>query len=130
MDFKTAVMTCLKLKYMDFSGRAQRSEYWFYCLFAFIVGIVGSVIDGVLGTFFVGLIFNLALLLPGLGVSVRRLHDLEKSGWWLLIALIPVIGGLLLLYWFIQRGTVGPNQIGDDPLEQTAPPANSFTLKK
>ncbi|GHU04863.1 membrane protein [Alphaproteobacteria bacterium] len=130
MDFKTAVMTCLKLKYMDFNGRAQRSEYWFYSLFAVIVSVVTSGIDAALGTFFVNLIASLALLLPGLGVSVRRLHDLEKSGWWLLIALIPVIGALLLLYWCIQRGTVGPNRFGDDPLEQTAPPVNSFTLKK
>lgn len=124
MDFKTAVTTCLKLKYMDFTGRAARSEYWYYTLFAVIVGIVASIIDAALGfqVGIVGLILNVALLLPGLGVGVRRLHDGNRSGWWLLVALVPVVGAFLLIYWFVQRGTVGANNFGPDPLEDLAAP--------
>lgn len=124
MDFKTAVTTCLKLKYMDFTGRAARSEYWYYTLFAVIVGVVASIIDTALGfqVGVVGLILNVALLLPGLGVGVRRLHDGNRSGWWLLVALVPVVGAFLLIYWFVQRGTVGANNFGPDPLEDLATP--------
>lgn len=130
MDFKTAVTTCLKLKYMDFTGRAVRSEYWYYTLFAVIVGIVAGIIDTALGlrlgeagtVGIIGTVLNVAMLLPGLGVSVRRLHDGNRSGWWLLVAFVPIVGAFLLIYWFVQRGTVGSNNFGPDPLEDLAKP--------
>ena len=88
MDFMTAVRTCLS-KYVDFSGRARRSEFWYFVLFTFLVGIVASILDGVLGTDYDdrggGLSVRspaLALLLPWLAVGVRRLHDTGRSGWW------------------------------------------------
>ncbi len=109
-------------KYATFSGRARRSEYWWWVLFQAVAGVViGLVAMGMgLGRDFgsdpLSLIWSLANLLPGIAVSVRRLHDLDKSGWWLLIALIPLIGAIVLIVWFCSRGTVGPNQHGIDPV--------------
>ena len=119
MDFKTAVTTCIKDKYMDFHGRAARSEYWYFMLGYIIVYLVLSIVGGLISqTVSMALvsIFGLAVLLPSFGVSIRRLHDLNRSGWWLLIALIPLIGSLILLYFLVQKGTDGPNQYGADPL--------------
>ncbi len=106
--------------YVTFSGRAARWEYWWWALFVVLGSIVTALIDiMVLGAEtqgVVNLLFNLAVLLPGLAVAVRRLHDIDRSGWWLLIVLIPLVGILLLLVWFIQSGTAGPNRFGADPL--------------
>jgi uncharacterized membrane protein YhaH (DUF805 family) len=113
MDFATAVKTVLMQKYANFSGRAMRSEYWWYVLFVIIVAVVLAIIDSViLGASVLGSIWSLATLLPSLGVAVRRLHDLDKSGWWLLLGFIPLIGALVLLYWFCQPGTPGDNRFG------------------
>jgi uncharacterized membrane protein YhaH (DUF805 family) len=112
MDFATAVKTVLMQKYANFSGRAIRSEYWWWVLFAIIASIVLGVVDYILGVQLLGSIFSLATLIPGIAVGVRRLHDLDKSGWWLLIAFIPLIGFILLIYWFAQPGTPGPNRFG------------------
>jgi uncharacterized membrane protein YhaH (DUF805 family) len=112
MDFVTAVKTVLVQKYANFSGRAMRSEYWWYTLFAIVASLVLYFLDMMMGTQLLQPIFALATLLPGIGVCVRRLHDLDKSGWWILIAFIPLIGALVLLYWFCQPGTPGANQFG------------------
>ena len=111
-------------KYVTFGGRARRAEYWWFALGYFVVLLVAMAIDGVLGTrgaYGVGGVFYgivvLAALLPSLAVGFRRLHDLDKSAWWLLIGLVPLIGGIVLLVWFCSRGTVGPNQFGPDPLD-------------
>lgn len=119
MDFKTAVVTCLKDKYMDFNGRAPRSEYWYFGLAYTIVYIMVSIVGGLISqmaSIVLTSLMCLGVLLPALAVGVRRLHDVNKSGWWLLIALIPLIGSLILLYFFVQKGTDGPNQYGADPL--------------
>lgn len=132
MTFQEAVKTCLS-KYVTFSGRASRSEFWFFWLFSVAVMIVAMILDGILGTGFktvnpltgieqsagygyVYLIAALGLLLPSLAVGIRRLHDTNRSGWWYLIALIPLIGGIVLLVWFATKGTTGENQYGPDPL--------------
>lgn len=106
MDFKTAIITCLT-KYVDFDGRASRSEFWWFFLFQFLVVVILSVLLSILGT-----IASLALLLPGLGASVRRLHDIGKSGWWILIGLIPLIGWLIALYWAVQPSQPESNNWG------------------
>lgn len=113
MNFMTAVKTCLVEKYITVSGRAARSEYWWFVLFVFAVGLVLQLIGGdVLSG-----IFGLAVLLPGIAVAVRRLHDLDRTGWWNLLVLIPLIGALVLIFFFfIHRGTAGPNRFGPDPL--------------
>jgi uncharacterized membrane protein YhaH (DUF805 family) len=113
MDFMTAVKTVLTENYVNFRGRASRSEFWWFALFVFVVSIVLQVILGEI----VGAIFSLAVLLPSIAVAVRRLHDVDRSGWWYLLALIPLIGFLILLFaFFIHRGTVGANRFGPDPL--------------
>ncbi|CAN7577095.1 DUF805 domain-containing protein [Rhizobium sp. LjRoot254] len=111
MDFATAVKTVLVQKYAKFDGRAMRSEFWWWTLFSFIVSIVLYLIDMMLGTQLLQPIWVLATLLPAIGVGVRRLHDIDKSGWWLLIA-ITIIGAFVLLYWYCQPGTPGDNQFG------------------
>jgi uncharacterized membrane protein YhaH (DUF805 family) len=124
MDFVTAVKTCLG-KYATFQGRAARSEYWYFTLFMFILNLISGVIAGAsLGVLAVlPMVLMIALFLPSLAVSVRRLHDLDKSGWWVLIILIPVIGFLILLWWACQRGTEGQNMYGGDPLWTALIPA-------
>jgi uncharacterized membrane protein YhaH (DUF805 family) len=140
MSFQDAVRTCLQQKYAAFSGRARRSEYWYFVLFTIIVSIVASIIDSILGTRntagatgLVGAIASLALLLPGIGVGIRRLHDTGRSGWWLLIGLIPIVGAIVLIVFFVQDSQPD-NQYGANPkgygsgetYGQVAPPAPQF----
>ena len=116
MDFMTAVRSCLS-KYVTFSGRAQRSEFWWFYLFNIIGSVVTNIIDtSIIGMPATSILWMLGLLLPGISVSVRRMHDLDKSGWWIFIVLIPIVGIILYIYWFVQRGTVGSNRFGPDPL--------------
>ncbi|TKD18060.1 DUF805 domain-containing protein [Rhodobacter capsulatus] len=131
MNLPTAVRTCFS-KYVTFSGRASRPEYWWFVLFTLICFVVLSVIE----TRFLGYgtvsrgegswawqsnggplsgLFALGIFLPTLAVAVRRLHDSGKSGWWLLIQLVPLIGALVLLYHFVQPSQVGPNRFGAAP---------------
>lgn len=112
--------------YVKFDGRASRSAYWWWALFVFIVGIVANVLDGVFGLQqfreFNGQMYaaggvisgiaTLALLLPNLSVTIRRLHDTDRSGWWWFIVIIPVVGWIIYLYFMIARGTPGPNRFG------------------
>lgn len=129
MSFAEAIRSVLS-KYATFSGRAMRSEYWWWALFALLVSIGASAIDefvfdigsrdGEPGLGLLSLLVSLALLIPNLAVAARRLHDIDRSGWWLLIGLVPILGILLLLWWFIQRGTEGPNRFGPPPLRQEA----------
>jgi len=114
-------------KYAVFSGRARRAEYWYFVLFNIIVAIVLSLIDTLLGTFDilrgVGLLsslYGLAVLIPTLAVTVRRLHDIDRSGWWIFINLIPLIGFIVLLVFAVTDGTPGSNRYGPNPKESTA----------
>jgi uncharacterized membrane protein YhaH (DUF805 family) len=118
MDFQTAVRTVLQQKYADFNGRASRSEYWWYVLAYAIAYVIVAIVGS-----FLPLLLALALIVPSIAVSIRRLHDVDKSGWWLLISLVPIVGFIVLLYFTVQRGTVGPNQYGEDPLPQALPAA-------
>jgi uncharacterized membrane protein YhaH (DUF805 family) len=120
MDFMTAIRTCLS-KFVDFSGRARRSEYWYFALFTFLVGIVTSILDAILGTDYdntsgglVNTLGSLVLFLPSLAVGVRRLHDTGRSGWWILIGLIPIIGWIVLIVWFC-TDSKPDNQYGPNP---------------
>jgi len=104
MSFQDAIKTCFN-KYVDFTGRARRSEFWYWVLFTFLVGIVASIIDAILGTRsssgtgLIGGLADLALLLPSLAVGARRLHDTGRSGWWLLLWFLCVIGWIILIVW-------------------------------
>jgi uncharacterized membrane protein YhaH (DUF805 family) len=126
MSFQDAIRTCLQ-KYVVFSGRARRSEYWWWVLFIVLASLAFGLIDSVLfnagdgGTGGpIGLVFSLATLLPSIAVGVRRLHDIDRTGWWMLIGFVPIIGFFVLLYFFVQKGTAGPNRFGADPVEGDA----------
>ncbi len=99
--------------YVNFSDRAARSEYWYWVLFVIIAEIVTSIIDyGVIGYNVTTALFGLAVILPGIAVSIRRLHDTDRSGWWVFLACIPLIGAIILIIWYCTAGTPGPNRFG------------------
>jgi uncharacterized membrane protein YhaH (DUF805 family) len=109
-------------KYADFSGRARRKEYWMFALFNMMFAIGAMIIDNIFGMTISGLaygpvyiIYAIALFLPSFAVFVRRLHDVGKSGWMILIALIPIIGAIWLLVLMVSDGKVGVNKYGPDP---------------
>ncbi len=109
-------------KYAVFSGRAQRAEYWYFILFYVLILIGLSMIDGTTGTFDpetgMGLLsglFSLATFIPSIAVGVRRLHDTGRSGWWLLISFIPLIGAIVLIIFFVQDSASGENAYGPNP---------------
>lgn len=113
-------------KYAVFVGRARRKEYWFFVLFNLIISIVLGIIDGVMlannagsGLGLLSSVYSLAVMIPGLAVGVRRLHDTDRSGWWLLIGLIPLIGAIVLIVFLAQDGHPGSNQYGNNPKEAT-----------
>lgn len=112
MGIVESISTCLK-KYVTFGGRASRSEYWFFFLFTLIISsIVTSMVEsGVLPTA-VYYAFSIALFLPGLAVTVRRLHDKGKSGFWIFIIVIPLIGAILLIIWLATKGDEETNKYG------------------
>jgi uncharacterized membrane protein YhaH (DUF805 family) len=134
MGFGEAIRSGFR-KYVDFSGRASRSEYWWWVVFAILVGVVAGVLDAVLfpgsrrsGAYggVLQAIAGLALLLPGLAVGVRRLHDTDRSGWWYLIIVIPLIGWIILIIFLASAGTSGVNRFGP-PLGGTrALPGSDF----
>ena len=103
-------------KYAEFSGRARRTEFWMFALFNVLIAIGLGVVDGVIGSpGILGMLYGLGVLIPGLAVSIRRLHDTNRSGWWLLIALVPLIGAIALLIFYVQEGDAGSNQFGSNP---------------
>lgn len=116
--FKAAVILGFK-KFITFSGRSARWEYWLFVLFNFVVGLVLGAISEELN-----LLYSLICLLPNLALGIRRLHDVNRSGWWTLIALTG-IGVFVLLYWAFLRGTEGPNRFGEDPLASGNMPAHA-----
>lgn len=110
--------------YANFSGRARRKEYWFFVLFNVIFAVAAMILDNVLGLAMrdVGygpfyLLYALATLIPGIAVSVRRLHDIGKSGWYFLLAFIPCVGGIILLVFALTPGDTYSNEYGADPKE-------------
>lgn len=124
MTFSQSIRTVFS-KYATFQGRAGRPEFWWWVLFVILVSLVTQFIDGFLigpllgfdafdsdGGQPLSLLVSLGFLLPNLAVSVRRLHDIDRSGWWLLIGLVPLIGVIVLIYWYVQPGSEGSNRFG------------------
>lgn len=142
MSFIESIKTVLS-KYAVFNGRARRSEYWWYTLAVAIVSTIlyiafivpgltaytaatmdaaatgSTTVPAMPGSLMAGYavlsLINLALLLPSLGVTVRRLHDTDRSGFWIFLGLVPVVGGIILIVWEATAGTPGPNRFGPDP---------------
>lgn len=124
MTFQESISTCLT-KYAEFTGRAPRSEYWWFVLGQFLIGFVAGFVAGMIGHILgmggtlaniVNIIVTLGLLLPGIAVAIRRLHDTGRSGWWYLLVFIPIIGWLALLFWFVQPSDEGSNEYGEAPI--------------
>ncbi len=111
MNFQTSVQTCFK-KYAEFNGRASRSEYWWFALALFIASIIISKLSVTLGS-----VFSLATILPSLAVGARRLHDTDRSGWWQLLGLIPIIGWIVLIVFYAQQGPASDNRFGAPPTD-------------
>lgn len=112
-------------KYAVFNGRAGRKEYWFFALFVFLIYLALGLIDKVIGITHkgegVGLLsglFTLAMFFPGIGVGIRRLHDTGRSGWWLLVALIPLVGTIFMLILMALKGNTGANAYGPEPSDE------------
>jgi len=113
-------------QYADFQGRARRKEYWMFVLFNLIFAFVAMYLDRIIGTTMVGLpygviyiLYALAVLIPSLAVGVRRLHDIGKSGWMLLVSLIPIIGVIWLIILLVTDSNPGENQYGANPKQIT-----------
>jgi uncharacterized membrane protein YhaH (DUF805 family) len=102
--------------YVNFSGRACRSEFWFWRLFYLLAAAGLGIIEGVVRIRAPVRLLELGMFLPSLAMSIRRLHDLDRSGWWYFLILIPIIGWIVLLIWYCTKGTEGPNRFGPDPL--------------
>ncbi len=130
MGFAEAVNSVLKENYSNFDGRARRSEYWYFALFTFLINMVLSTLSGIftglsgsgdgmnIGVIIIGviaLVVGIGLLLPSLAVNVRRLHDIGKSGWWLLIGFIPFVGGIVLFIFSLMDSQPGENMYGPNP---------------
>ena len=113
-------LTVLK-KYAVFSGRSQRAEYWYFFLFNLIISMVLGIISGIIGAVIgddlgiIIILYNLAIFIPSIAVGVRRLHDVGKSGWMLLISLIPLIGAIWLLVLMVTDSNPGDNKYGPNP---------------
>ena len=127
MGFTEAVRTVLS-NYATFSGRARRAEYWWFTLFSFLMHGTLQIVDRMTsgggtgwetgGPGLLDGLYSLAVLLPTIAVGVRRLHDVGRSGWWWLLVMIPVVGWVVLLYWTVRRGDMGPNAFGPDPISE------------
>jgi uncharacterized membrane protein YhaH (DUF805 family) len=123
MDWYIAVLK----KYAEFNGRARRKEYWYFVLFNILISIALAIIDNATGSLnakagvgLFGTIYALGVLLPSIAVSVRRLHDTGRSGWWLLISFIPLIGPLVLLVFMVLESHPGDNTYGPNPIGESA----------
>ena len=106
-------------RYTDFDGRADRPEFWWFALINLIISLaiwtIGIVLFGYATGELLAIVYGLATLLPSLGVEIRRLHDTNKSGWWIVVALVPFVGGIILVVLLAIAGTPGPNRFGPQP---------------
>ncbi|HIP18667.1 MAG TPA: DUF805 domain-containing protein [Sulfurovum sp.] len=127
-QFNRYFIETIKNRYAKFDGRASRSEYWFYTLFYLIIAIAVGMVDTAVVNPMLGIapeqaaqggilqfILALALLVPSIAIGVRRLHDTGKSGWWLLIGLIPIVGALVLIFFYVTDSQAGSNMYGENP---------------
>ena len=127
VDFGTAVKLGFQ-RYVDFSGRSTRAEYWWWGLFTVVASLALFIADNLTGnssTFgwlggLLDTLFTLATIIPSLALGVRRLHDINRTGWWLLLWFVLVIGWIVLIVWAIERGDEGPNKYGPDPRQATS----------
>ena len=117
VTFGEAIKMALTQNYCNFSGRSSRSEFWWFYLFTLLISAAISLIFGAQTTTgeIINGLFSLAILLPSLGLSIRRLHDIGRSGWWIFIVLIPLVGWIIWIYWICKNSEMHPNQYGPVP---------------
>jgi len=121
MGFFDWYLKCIKQQYADFDGRARRTEYWMFTLVNILISIVVTIVGRIIHVPVLGSLYGLAVLVPGIAVGVRRMHDIGKSGWWVLIALIPLIGTIWIIILLATNGDQGSNQYGADPKAMAEP---------
>ena len=127
-QFNTYFIDTIKNRYAKFDGRATRSEYWYFILFYFIFSIIAAILDSLVINPMLGassteagqggilqMLFALGLLIPSIALGIRRFHDIGKSGWWMLIGFIPILGLLALIYFYVQDSQSGSNLYGENP---------------
>jgi uncharacterized membrane protein YhaH (DUF805 family) len=107
--------------YVSVDGRARRREYWMFFLIYIGIVIAATILDSIIGMGLISSLVALVHVLPSICVGVRRLHDINRSGWWLLVALVPFIGWIIALYWAVKEGDTGSNNFGDDPKAEGEP---------
>lgn len=119
MGFFDWYLKCVKGHYADFEGRARRTEYWMFFLVNVIIAVVIGIIAAAVHFETLSTLYSLAVLVPGIAVGVRRLHDTGRTGWWLLISLLPLIGWIWIIILLATNGDQGSNQYGPDPKESS-----------
>ncbi|HET9172020.1 MAG TPA: DUF805 domain-containing protein [Actinospica sp.] len=124
IDYYTGVLK----NYAVFEGRARRAEYWQFALVNFIIVVVLDIVGAVVKFPFLGVLYILAVLVPSLAVGIRRLHDTNRSGWWILIGLVPFVGGIILLVFTCLDSTPGPNQFGPNPKGVGNQPVDQYNV--
>lgn len=107
--------------YAHFEGRARRREYWYFTLINVLIAVALALIDGALDISLLSPLYTLAVFIPGLAVSVRRLHDTGRSGWWLLLSLVPLVGAIVVLVFMCLDSEPGANQYGPPPKGAVVP---------
>ena len=117
MNFPTAIKKCMTQKYLTMSGRASRSEYLFFILTSLLCAMIGGVLSETASDIILAICY-IVLGIPCFTASSRRLHDIDKSAWFLLLALIPIVGAIILIILFCKKGTDGLNRFGNDPLSE------------
>lgn len=117
MTFNQSVKFCFTKGFLNIQGRASRSEYWWFALCHVCLGLVAAILDAIMlqGIGILPLLVVLLFAIPLTTAGIRRLHDLDRSGWWSLISFVPLIGGIILLVWFVSKGTAGRNHFGEVP---------------
>lgn len=120
--FEDYFLNVIKQHYADFSGRASRSQFWYFTLFSFLISLAISVVTGIIGSVLntgifslLGVLYSLAIVVPSVCLGIRRLHDTGKSGWWYLISLVPFVGFIILIVFWVMDSEADRNQYGPNP---------------
>ena len=114
MSFSEAVKSGFD-HYTKFDGRAARPAFWWWFLFTILVAIGANIIDSIIGIPLLSIVISIGLILPNISVAIRRLHDTDRSGWWILIGFVPLIGFIVLLIFYLEKSNPGDNKYGPDP---------------
>ena len=120
--FEDYFLNVIKQHYVDFAGRASRSQFWYFTLFSFLISLAISVVTGIIGSVLntgifslLGVLYSLAIMVPSVCLGIRRLHDTGKSGWWYLISLVPFVGFIILIVFWVMDSEADRNQYGPNP---------------